>query len=381
MTGNELQYGLIGLSVLAILGLVVYNLWQEYKARKHAEQAFRSNHHDVLLDGEAEAAIPPAPGGRMEPALRVISPNPPPQEAATPPPQTNPPKAALRTSQGPSRLQEPVLDFERQAIDCAVSIEAPAGVSASALFGAQQDVLAGVTRRLVWYGWSDLDRQWFEIDAFTPGSLTRACVTLQLVDRRGAISENELDRFYQQLQRVCEQFLAVPRLPARADVLTKVAEIDRFCSEVDIQIALNIVAQSTSFSGTKLRSLAEAAGLVLGTDGVYHAQDQVGQTLFALANQETVPFSNEQLRHLQTHGLSFVLDMPRVSGPMAAFDHMVAMANHFAESLGGIMVDDNRVPLSDRSVGLIRNQIGQFELQMERQSIPAGGEIAQRLFA
>ncbi|GAB2879338.1 hypothetical protein GCM10027046_04090 [Uliginosibacterium flavum] len=380
MSGNELQYSLIGLSVLAILGLVVYNLWQERKARKHAEQAFRSTHHDVLLEGDAEPVVPPAPGGRMEPGLRA-EPAATPAQSARSATVASLPTQPARSTQRTQRQQEPVLGFEAQAIDCAVSIEAPAGVSASALFLAGQEVLAGITRRLQWYGWSDLDAQWFLIDARTPGAINRACVTLQLVDRRGAISEVELDRFYQQLQRVCEQFLAVPRLPARNDVLNHAAEIDSFCAEVDVQIALSVVAQKTSFSGTKLRALAESAGLVIGTDGAYHARDEGGNTLFTLANQEAVPFSIEQLRHLQTHGLSWVLDVPRVANPAAAFDRMVALAHHFAESMGGVVVDDNRAPLSDRAIGLIRSQIGQFELQMDRQSMPAGGEIALRLFA
>ena len=70
MSGNELQFGLIGLGVLAVAGVLIFNFWQERRARKHAEQAFRSTHHDVLLDEQGEPSIPPAPGGRMEPGLR-----------------------------------------------------------------------------------------------------------------------------------------------------------------------------------------------------------------------------------------------------------------------------------------------------------------------
>lgn len=381
MSGNSLQYGLIGLGALAIVCLIAYNLWQEYKTRKHAEQAFRSTHHDVLLDGDVEPAIPPGAGGRMEPALRAV-----PQEEAEvsdapekqEPVHTPPRSASAAVS---ARTREPVLADDLCAIDCAVSIEAPAGVSASALYMAQQEVLAGVMRRMVWYGWNEMERQWFEIDASTPGSITRACVTLQLGDRRGTVGETELDRFYQQLQRVCEQFLAVPRLPARTEVLAHAAEIDRFCAEVDIQIAVNVIAQNTSFSGTKLRGLAEAAGLVLGHQGVYLAPGETGMPMFMVANHEAVPFTAEQLRHLQTHGLSFVLDLPRTLSPLQAFDRMVVLAGHFAESLGGLLVDDNKVPLTERSLGVIRNQLGQFELEMERQSIPAGSDVALRLFS
>lgn len=369
MSGNELQYGLIGLSVIAILALVIYNFWQERRARKHAEQAFRSTHHDVLLEGDVDPAIPPAPAGRMEPSLT---------DKLTD--QSDTPAVIARAS-SKTRHQEPVLPWELQAIDCAVSIEAPAGVSASALFSAQQEALAGNTRRLMWYGWNDLDHQWFEIDIRTLGSINRACVTLQLVDRRGALSDKEFDRFTERLSRVCDQFLAVPRLPSKSEVFTRAREIDQFSSEVDIQIAVNVFANTGAFAGSKLRGLAEAAGLQLGNDGCYHAHDEAGQHIFSLANQESSLFSIEQLKHLQTKGLTLVLDVPRVNNPSAAFDRMMRLAHHLADTMDGTLVDDNRTPLSERSIHLIRSQIGQFEMQMERQSMPAGSEIALRLFA
>ncbi|MDO6385446.1 MULTISPECIES: cell division protein ZipA C-terminal FtsZ-binding domain-containing protein [unclassified Uliginosibacterium] len=373
MSGNELQYGLIGLSVIAILALVIYNLWQERRARKTAEQAFRSTHHDVLLDGDAEAVIPPAPGGRMEPGLQRDIPS-----AASRGSDT--PAMAARASVLP-RQQEPSLPWELQAIDCAVSIEAPAGVSASALYTAQQEALSGNQRNLAWFGWNDNDNEWFEIDARTPGSINRACVTLQLADRRGALTEKELDRFNERLARVCDQFLAVPRLPAKADTLARAHEIDQFSSEVDIQIAVNVVSAAAPFAGTKIRGLAEAAGLQLGNDGCYHALDDAGLGQFVLANQENTLFSVEQLKHLQTPGLTLVLDVPRALNPASTFERMVRLAQHLADSLGGVLVDDNRNPLTERSIQLIRSQIGQFELQMERQSMPAGSLIALRLFS
>ncbi|KAF7600544.1 MAG: ZipA [Candidatus Dactylopiibacterium carminicum] len=368
MSGNELQYGLIGLSVVAIFALVVYNLWQERRARKAAEQAFRSDHHDVLLEGDVEPAVPPAPGGRMEPSLH---------EVEVEQPSARPAAAASK----PTRASEPVLPWEARAIDCAVSIEAPAGVAAAALFAAQQEVLAGVSRRLQWYGWNDQSHEWFALDARSPGSLSRACVTLQLADRRGAISESELKRFFDQLQRVCEQFLAVPRLPTSVETLRSAVELDGFCADVDIQIAVNVIATSQPFSGPRLRAAADAADLQLGADGTYQALDDAGQLMFSLANQESAKLSAEQLKHLHTRGLTLVLDVPRVRNPMQVFDRMLGCARQLAEALGGQLVDDNRNPFSDRAIDLIRSQIGQFEMQMERASIPAGGSLARRLFA
>lgn len=47
---SELQLGLIGLGGAAIIGVVAYNTWQEYRHRKLAEQLLQARHTDVLLD-------------------------------------------------------------------------------------------------------------------------------------------------------------------------------------------------------------------------------------------------------------------------------------------------------------------------------------------
>jgi hypothetical protein len=234
---------------------------------------------------------------------------------------------------------------------------------------------------LHWFGWDDSEHNWIYLDARTPGSLNRACAALQLVDRRGALSAHELERFYDQMQVLCDQFLAVPRLPTRGEVMRQAAEIDRFCSEVDIQIAVNVIAQDTAFAGTKIRGLAEAAGMVLRADGSYHASDDLDRTLFTLSNQEAAAFSAEQLRHLHTHGVTLAIDVPRVVNPVATLDRMINFAHHIADAMSGHVVDDNRVALGERSISLIRTQVAQFEQHMERQAIPAGGEIALRLFS
>ena len=370
MSGNELQIGLLICLIAAVAVVLVYNFWQERRARKHAEQAFRSTHHDVLLDERGEPSVPPGAGGRMEPGLRRES-----QAVPASAARQGMPARASSVETAQSSLPDG-LD-----IDCVVSIDAPAGVSSAALFAAQIEVMSGFAHAMRWFGWDEIANQWIEIGAQTAGSITRACVSLQLADRRGGITATELDRFYKQLQQVCDQFLAVPRLPQRAEVLDRAGELDRFCAEVDIQVAINLLAGATPFPGTKLRGLAEAGGMTLGTDGVYHLRDDAGNLLFSLRNAEPVPFSPEQLRMLQSPGLILSLDVPRTLNPAQSFDRLIMFAQKLATALDGQIVDDNRVPLSERSIGLIRNQVYQFESQMERQGLPAGSPLALRLFA
>ena len=54
---TELQMGLLGLGGAAVVAVVAYNKWQDYRHRKLAEQLLKAQHIDVLLD-EREGGEP-----------------------------------------------------------------------------------------------------------------------------------------------------------------------------------------------------------------------------------------------------------------------------------------------------------------------------------
>ena len=70
-----------------------------------------------------------------------------------------------------------------------------------------------------------------------------------------------------------------------------------------------------------------------------------------------------------------------MAGGSAAFDRMMRTANDIAAELGGDVVDDNRAPFGAEAAVIIRGQIEQFQARMDEVGMPAGGPLAQRLFA
>jgi FtsZ-interacting cell division protein ZipA len=165
-------------------------------------------------------------------------------------------------------------------------------------------------------------------------------------------------------------------------LLDQAAEIDRFCAAVDLEIGVNLVSRGTPFSGTKIRALAEAAGMALSDDGSFVRRDDDGRTQFTLQNFETTRFSVESIRNVTTHGLTFVLDVPRVDHGERVFQQMVELAKRFAETLQGTLVDDNRQPLNDVQLDHIRREfIGKPQATMASYGLPAGSAQALRLFS
>ena len=88
------------------------------------------------------------------------------------------------------------------------------------------------------------------------------------------------------------------------------------------------------------------------------------------------------MRNLATHGLTFVLDVPRVDHGERVFVQMVDLAKRFGETLQGMLVDDNRQPLNDLQLDHIRREfIGKPQANMAAFGLPAGSAQALRLFS
>jgi FtsZ-interacting cell division protein ZipA len=175
---------------------------------------------------------------------------------------------------------------------------------------------------------------------------------------------------------------AIAELPEFAPALAQAGELDEFCADVDVVVGINVIARTGQvFHGTKIRALAESAGMHLRADGVFHVTDEHGATLFSLDNQEAEPFLADRIRNLTTPGITFLLDVPRVGNGLRAFDRMVAVSRGMADSLDGMLADDNRVLLNDTGLDKIRNQLRSIYAAMEHRAIPPGSPIALRLFS
>ncbi|MBF1164250.1 MAG: cell division protein ZipA C-terminal FtsZ-binding domain-containing protein [Dechloromonas agitata] len=413
---TELQMGLIGLGAAAVVGVFGYNKWQEMRQRKLAEAVLKPQHEDVLLarvkTGEPVAVAPESP--RQEPELRVeesepslervepvlvdptptevedamaMAPTPEPEPAIPAPaiaaePVAPPPvvggvaEAAPEIDAGPvpAELLDPRLEF-------VVAMELVEPVSSLQILHSQRSALHRLNKPVHWIGFNEKTREWQRLAQDGEVDVRRLRVGLQLVNRLGPVSEGDLAIFTNAMQALADELMAVADMPP-SRVLDQAAEIDRFCAAVDLEIGLNLVSRGSAFPGTKIRALAEAAGMMLGADGLFTRYDDAGRAQFSLQNFESTPFSVEALRSLTTHGLTFLLDVPRVDHGERVFMQMTEVAKRFADTLQGALVDDNRQPLSDAQLDHIRREfIGKPQATMAGFGLAAGSPQALRLFS
>ena len=422
---SELHWGLAGLSVIVVGGVYAYNSWQEYRHRKVAESVLRPEHDDVLLKVQPvrppvdEAAVErlepvfaeegPDLLGAKEPDLELPEESPVYVEPAVQPEVEVAPQVAAEPEQAepaavaadvpepvavaPAAKVEPAAVKEEIAvpdvpvelldprIEYIVAMEMIEAVPVRQILASQRETLLKVNKPVHWIGFNETTREWVPLRGEEELSVRRLRIGLQLVNRLGPLASADLVGFTAAMQALADDLTAVADMPAEP-VLDQAAAIDRFCADVDLEIGLNLVSRGIAFPGTKIRALAEAAGMVLGVGGMFTRYDDDGQPQFSLQNYENTPLTADGLRNLSTHGLTFLLDVPCVDHGERVFQQMTELAKRFADTLQGALVDDNRQPLGEAQLEHIRREfIGKPQAVMRQYGIAAGSAQSRRLFS
>lgn len=427
---TDLQMGLIGLGGVAVFGVLAYNRWQEHKHRKLAEELLSARQADVLLDesvadeteevaGTVAAEVAAAAqrnlvnagsaAERVEPLLRhepeaddwasdrqghadarnaqqvpaFLLAGERPVRAAVAEAEAEADEWRANADEARTEARQPTasLCLLSPTIDYIAAIEVSEPAAAYQICTAQRSALARLAKPVHWIGFNEQAHEWEPIVEDSDSTYRHIRVGLQLVDRKGPVRDSDLSIFHLAMQDLATELMGFAELPLRDPALQLAAQLDEFCAGVDIQIGVNVISQGQVFPGTKLRALAESAGMVIDGEGGFSRRDDDGRLLFVLTNQEANGFSAESMRTMTTHGVTFLLDVPRVANGDRVLTQMVELARRFADALHGALVDDNRRPLSENAIEPIRRQIVQYQTAMATRQLTAGGALAQRLFS
>jgi FtsZ-interacting cell division protein ZipA len=191
---------------------------------------------------------------------------------------------------------------------------------------------------------------------------------MQMVDRSGSVTEQELAGFCQQVSHFAEEHDAAVSFPQRQQKLVAARELDRFCADVDVLIGINVVPRQ-AVEGTRLRSFVEAGGLQLEPDGAFHYLADSGNTLYSLMAADQMPFTFHTLLDKSFPALTLLFDVPRVAGGVEVFDRAVQFAKQLAVEFDAQLVDDNRRVLSDVGLSRIRDQLVHIYSSMDDRGI------------
>ena len=359
---SDLQLALIAAGAVVIFAVILYNMWQERRARARAEKAFGPGPGDALFDT--------APGERREPTLGAM---PGADEGET---------VLARAESRPLPAGDELAAAGGPEAEISARIDTVAVILADDPVTREQlepleDALAALAAPARIEG--IVDEQWHPVATSPRRSWRELRAGLQLASRRGALAEPEIEAFNRAIADFAASVNAVSQREAPAAAAARARELDGFCAEADIEVAVNVVGQfGATFSLARVKELALENGLSETGSGdlVRFADD--GTAGYAIRRFDE---AGAKPSHVYTSGLTFALDVPHVADATDAFDEMVELASRVAATLGGQLVDDKRRVLTEAGVASIRRSLEGVVRDMEAHGIPAGSALARRLFS
>ena len=388
---SDLQLGLLAIGAVVVAGVFVFNWIQERRFQRRVEQAFGEKQPDVLLhpdarsgaDAPARAPAPASSNGdddRIEPKATIVpdvdlSDEP---RLGGSPSFTKPDAPAGAPGGSGSGSGSGVAGAGDSVIDFVIEVVTPGPLPASAVAETVAKIAALGQPATVYA----FDGGWAALAEGLGPATGQLVLAFQLASRRGPATIDALRAvaaLATALAATGEGRAAVP--PVDAAVATAQA-LDRFCIDVDIAVGLNVVARTgVPFAGRKIQQAIDRAGLAGDAQLQFVLRDAAGRALFNLVNQEGAAFRPGALQDAASRGLTLLLDVPRVADGVGVFDRMAVVARELAADLGGMLVDDNRVALSETGLERIRSQLRTIYAKMDARGIPAGSERALRLFS
>jgi FtsZ-interacting cell division protein ZipA len=363
---TDLQASLMAIGGTIVVGVITYNKWQEYKAKKTVERAFSSEHDDVLMapDSSQETDTPSAV--RQEPTLDI--------ELA------DAPSEASAAIEGPDPAEEAITprtqmlqkDLAVDAlIDCMIPLALEAPLRGEKLLPKLQSLRHVGNKPVNFLGQRD-DGAW---ESLVHGGVYYQLVAgVQLANRSTALNELEYSELIMRLRQIADEIDAEPEVPDMTEVMGTARTLHQFVSEYDAQLSINIQSNGAPWAVNTLLTALERQGFDLRPDGRLVMPDGSGGVLFSLSTNVTLAAET-------TSRLTLLLDVPRVASEVDGFGAMVACARVLAARLDGTVVDDGNQPLSYVAVEEIAGQVSSFYAQMEAANIPAGSTRALRLFS
>lgn len=369
---NDLQNSLLAIGGVIVVGVLSYNKWQEYRARKSVERAFAGEQDDVLMRPD-----------RFEPSLHDGGEL---QNHANPgdadPVRASDPGAdagsehGLSAASGPASVAEPGGGARpRKAspidnlIDCVIPLTLEQPMAGEKLLPLLQN-FRHANKKPVHY--AGLAEQWEIISHGTLYSALRFGV--QMASRNAALNELEYSELVMQVRQLADQIGAEPDVPDMIDVMARSRSLHQFVAEHDAQLGVNLLSNGAPWAINTLLLALEKQGFDVRPDGRFVMPDGNGSYLFSLSTNVTPAAET-------TSRLTLLLDVPCVSPEKDGFGAMVACAKTLMARLDGTIVDDSNTPLTDMALAQIAEQVKSFYQEMLACQIAPGSVRALRLFS
>ena len=205
-------------------------------------------------------------------------------------------------------------------------------------------------------------------------------IGLQAVSRNGLATTQELEQFGEQVNSFAEKMSGSLLLTDVETFLNVARPLDELCARVDQTIAMHLVSRG-SISGTESRAAVENLGFELGVDGAFRLPNEEGEPLFTLVTLDNTPFTASLLSSQAYRGFSMLFDITHVPAGEKQFNRFMDLAVKLSSTLSLDLVNDKLEELSTQWLKEVRSYVVARQDEMQKVGIEPGGSLAARLFS
>lgn len=353
---SELQVSLIGLGVLIILGVIVYNWWQDRRVSQKMQKHIPVVEDDPLLreSGSSES--------RKEPGLAHFGIDSQPDSV----------DSSRHPQAEPGHLDEQIAEPD-PVIEEVIEIVFTSPKSGEELLGSLKDVRSLGPRPVRMFAQTEQGVLATRINP-TENYMGLHLAVL-LANRNGHLTAIEWSQLWGKAADLAENLEARVEGRDQTEVVEKAQALDGMCADLDMQVGLNLLLESA-------KDTEDLVQCAMGMGFIEHEGElawvgEHGLACFTLNRFDGHPFESGA----QTDKLSLLLDVPRSPATDASFARMVDVGTELARRLGAVLVDDQGKPLAQGAEAAIDARLSELYGQLDAAGFKAGGERARRVFA
>lgn len=206
---------------------------------------------------------------------------------------------------------------------------------------------------------------------------------VQLANRSGALNEIEYSEFVMKVQAFADAINGAPDFPEMLEEVARARELDQFASAHDAQLGFMLLARQTAWSPGYIQQNAAHLGFVNGAlpgRMVLHASKPGMPMVLGLAFDAQAALA-EDMSQSAVHELSLSLDVAQVERSERAFARMCEIATSLAQTMDGVITDDNHRPLQPEAMAAIGTELEKLYDTLDARDLSAGSVLARRLFS
>jgi len=331
---SDLQMGLIILGLALIVLVVLFNWWQDYRARTRMRAHFPAKHDDPLL---ADVAA----GERREPVLGA-------------------------------EVWEDEAEVDPR-IEAVIDVSFAHPVAVEVMMPTLQAMVVACPKPVRLFAQSEGKRVRL--------AAGESCLNLQLAvllaNRAGPLSGIAWSSLWTAAQALATQFDGTIEGPELDAVVQEAAALDTLCAGLDATVNLQLRLSAASAPDVVLRSAYEAHFAQRGAHLAW--VDAAGTPRFTLLVNGAAAHDLPPERRVER--LDLVLDVPNSAPEPQVFSHMVAVGRDLAARIHAEVLDDQGKPLAPGAEVAIDQQLHELIVRLDHAGFTPGSARCARVFA